>query len=234
MVEAKNGAGGAGKVWTTGKPYPTAGDIDLLRLECIPIDKAFWDSEQKWGVGRLERMQSADVLAAYRRGWTAYTEALEAWDWRAVREIGPKMIQALAFMDAQAVSAGEKPLAPETWETRMADGTVLVVCRSEAEQGAVLRASRASETGGADVDDALPVDLTATVRHQHEGRKLECWTLAQICRLIERHGSVVDRGRIGWEGEPVEKTQQMGEGAAADIARMGWPMSAPLAVDLGF
>ena len=224
----------------------TAERYDRLRAALVPIDTAFWESEQKWGVGRLERIISQSTLEAYRRGWDAYRVALDDCDPDAVQEIGPKMIAALAFMDGEASAAGHKPLAPETWETRLADGTVLVVVRTEAEQAAVLRASNASQFTGAPngnvaaaghiaagaIDDALPVDVAVTIRQQHEGRRLDVWTLAQLARLVEKHGSVVDRSQ--WEGEPVAKVVQMEEGAAADIVRQGYPLDKPLTGDLGF
>jgi hypothetical protein len=220
----------------------TAERYDRLRAALVPIDTAFWASEQKWGVGRLERLQSPEVLASYRRGWDAYRVALDDCDPDAVQAIGPKMIAALAFMDGEASAAGNKPLAPETWETRLGDGTVLVVVRTEAEQAAVLRASHASQFTGfspngnvaaaGHIDDKLPVDVATTIRDQHEGRRLDVWTMTQLARLVEKHGSVVDR--LKWEGEPVEKAVQMEEGAAADIVRQGYPLDKPLTGDLGF
>ena len=91
---------------------------ERFRLALVPVDEAMWASEQKWGVGRLERLVSPATLAAYRRGWDLYRAALEASDWAAVEAVGPRMVQALAIMDREATEAGNKPLAPDTWEHR--------------------------------------------------------------------------------------------------------------------
>ena len=174
----------------------TAEDHDRFRLSLVPIDAAMFTSEQKWGVGRLERIVSPSTLAAYKRGWDAYRVALETGDAQAVEAIAPKMIAALAYMDAEATKAGHQPLAPDVWETPLADGTVLVICRTGAEASAVLRASQGQD--GASYETTLPPDLAITVRNSHEGRALTVWTMAEVARLIERHGSVAAEG-VKWD-----------------------------------
>jgi hypothetical protein len=201
-------------------------DHDRFKLALVPIDQAFHASEQKWGVGRLERLVSPSTMAAYKRGWDAYRAAIEAGDGEAVEAIGPKMIAALAFMDAEATKAGHQPLAPDVWEHPMADGAVLVICRTGAEASAVLRASSAPD--GASYETTLPPDLAITVRNSHEGRALTVWTMAEVARLIERHGSVAAEG-VKWDGTPAPSGVQLAEGAAADIVRSGYPLNEPLA-----
>ena len=49
------------------------------------------------GGANLERLVSPATLASYRRGWTAYRQAITDGDASAVEDLGPKMIQALAF-----------------------------------------------------------------------------------------------------------------------------------------
>ena len=210
-------------------------DHDRFRLSLVPIDQAFHASEQKWGVGRLERLVSPLTLASYKRGWDAYRAAIEAGHGEAVEAIGPKMIAALAFMDAEATAAGHQPLAPDVWETPLADGTVLVIVRTGAEASAVLRASQGQgaasasyETSGISYETTLPPDLAITVRNSHEGRALTVWTMAEVARLIERHGSVAAEG-VKWDGTPAASGVQLAEGAAADIVRSGYPLGEPLA-----
>lgn len=212
----------------------TQEDVDRFKLALVPIDAAFWASEQKWGVGRLERLQGPETLAAYRRGWDAYRVALEDGDGAAIEAIGPKMIAALAFMDGEASAAGHKPLAPEAWEAPMGDGTVLVVVRTGAEASAVIRASHASD--GASYETTLPPDIAVTVRHQHEGRALVVVTLAEIVRLMRAEQTKL----IGtkWEGGATQSGVVLEEMTAHDTTRQGYPLSAPLAGsvagDLGF
>ena len=205
-------------------------DNDRFRLALVPVDQAFFDSEQKWGVGRLERIISLSTLASYRRGWDLYRAALEASDWAAVEAVGPKMVAALAVMDREASAAGHKPLAPDTWEHALGNGVTLVVVRTGAEASAVLRASQASEKGGPSYETTIPPDLAVTVRQQHEGRALVVITLAEIARLLRAQ----ETGLWGtkWEGTPAESGRVMEEGAAADLARSGYPLPAPIAADV--
>ena len=205
---------------------PDHGGPRSLPASHDPGRRGVWASEQRWGVGRLERLVSPATLAAYQRGWSAYRVALDDCDGAAVESIGPKMIQALAVMAAEASAAGHQPLAPDTWEADMGNGVVLVVCRTSAEASAVLRASRASD--GASYETTLPPDLAVTVRQQHEGRALVVVTMAEIVRLLQRS----ETGLWGtkWEGTPAASGRQLEEMAAHDMARSGYPMPAPLAV----
>ena len=208
----------------------TPEDADRFRRALVHVDQAFFDSEQKWGVGRLERIVSPATLAAYQRGWSAYRLALEEGDADALEAIGPKMIAALAFMDAEASAAGHKPLAPDTWEADMGNGVTLVVCRSNAEASAVLRAFRVpgGASDGASYETTLPPDLAVTVRDQHEGRALVVITMAEIVRLLRAQ----ETGLWGtkWEGTPTHSGRQADEMAAHDMARSSYPMSEPLTV----
>lgn len=205
-------------------------DYDRFRLALVPIDTAMWDSEQKWGVGRLERLVNTNTLAAYKRGWDQYRIALESSDGEALEQIGPKMIAALQFMDSEATAAGHQPLAPDTWEAPMGNGVTLVVVRSSAEASAVIRASKAAD--GASYETAIPPDLAVTVRNQHEGRALVVVTMAEIVRLLQ----VQETGLFGtkWEGTEAHSGVQQPEMAAHDLARNGYPLPAPIAVGLDF
>lgn len=238
----------------------TADDHDRFKLSLVPTDTAFWQSEQRWGVGRLERLVSTDTLQAYRRGWDAYRVALDECDAAAVKEIGPKMIAALAFMDAEATAAGQQPLAPDTWEASMGDGRTLVIVRSNAEVVAVMRTETLARVNGSgetvtaytarpgfgmtvvsepavpleaqSTETTLPPDLAVTVRNQHEGRQLLVVTMAEIVGLMKLAEAKVLG--VKWEGTEAYSGKQMEEGAAADIVRSGHPLSAPIATGLDF
>jgi hypothetical protein len=224
----------------------TPEDNDHFRRAMIPVDEAFWASEQRWGVGRLERLVSPATLAAYQRGWSAYRLALEEGDASAREAIGPKMIAALAFMDAEASAAGHKPLDVSTWETALPDGRVLVVVRTQAEASAVIRAEKAPKAASAaprlgmtvvaetvapeapSTESTLPPDLAVTVRDQHEGRALTVLTMAEVARLL-----LLAEGKVSgteWEGTAAHSGRQADEMAAHDLARQGYPMSEPLTI----
>src|SRR3954469_12595848 len=116
------------------------------------VDRAFLDSEKTFGVGRLETLVSAPTLASYRRGWTAWRQAIDADDLSAVQALAPKMVAALAYMAKEALQRGHRPLEVDAWEAPLEDGSVLVVCRTQAEASAVVR-----ENNGCEVPRALQV-----------------------------------------------------------------------------
>ena len=215
----------------------TPDDVDRFTRALIPVDQAFRDSEAKWGIGRLERLVSSATLASYHRGWTAYRKALDEGDGPAVETLGPSMAAALAFMDAEASRAGHGPLAPETWEAPLADGSVLVVVRTTAEAYAVTRAVQAAAKGAP--ESGLPPDLMLAVRHQREGRSLVVWTMAEIAGLMNAKlaaingikaafpGAEVTGGAV-WEGSSAPSGVQRHEYAAADHVRSGWPLDGAL------
>jgi hypothetical protein len=205
----------------------TAEDVNRYRLALVAPDQAFFASEQKWGVGRLERLCSQQTLASYQRGWEAYRRALDDGDAEAIEAIGPKMIAALAWMDQEATAAGHQPLAPDTWEIDRGNGNVIVVVRTGAEASAVMRA--ANQADGQSYETTLPPDIATTIRSQHEGRSLTVLTMREVARLLD-----IVEGKVSgvpWEGSPAHSGVQMDEGAAADIVRRGYPLSEPTAVE---
>ena len=201
-------------------------DYSRFKLALVTVDQAFFASEQRWGVGRLERLVSPSTLAAYQRGWQQYREALENGDPDGIEAIGPKMIKALAVMAAEAEAAGCRPLDVATWEASLPDGRVMCIVRSQAEASALLRASKAAD--GLSYETTLPPDLAITVRNQHEGRALVVVTMAEVGRLL-----MMAEGKaagVEWEGTPASSGRQQEEMAAHDEVRSGYPMAEPLAL----
>ena len=125
---------------------------------------------------------SAETLAGYRRGWAKWNEALMTGNAEGAEMLAPKMVAALVFMDNEATERGGLPLAPETWETPLPDGGVLVVVRTQAEASAVARAAAGKEAN-------LPPDIMVTLRQQHADRSLVVMTLPEIARLISIHNN---------------------------------------------
>lgn len=215
---------------TPGRRVRTPEEYDRFRMALVPVDQAFFASETKWGVGRLERIVSLSTLEAWRRGWELYRTALEDTDGEALAAIGPKMVAALAVMDAEATAAGHAPLAPDTWEAPMGNGVTLVVCRTSAEASAVLRSSRVVGDGHEAFETTIPPDLAITVRDQHEGRSLVVITLAEIVHLLK--GQETDLWGTKWQGTPANGGRVMEEMAAHDLVRNGYPLPVPIGADV--
>ena len=224
----------------TTRKIRTEEDYRKFKLALVSVDQAFFESEQRWGVGRLERLVRPSTLAAYQRGWAAYRQALEEGDPDGLEAIGPKMVKALEVMAAEAEAAGCRPLDVATWEAPLGeDGTVLVLVQTQAEQAAVIREANGkaftAAPGGAtrverDNETKLPPDVMLTVRSQHEGRAIEVWTIREVANLILAHGSAAREPRK-WQGEPAFSGAKGREGDAADLARNGYPLDKPLVLD---
>jgi hypothetical protein len=98
--------------------------------------------ERNWGVGRLRMLVPDDLRERFDRQWRKWQAAYAAQDLAAVRAHSEAMRRAWAALEAGALEAGHAPLAPEVWETRMPDGAVLAVVRTQQEAHALARDGR--------------------------------------------------------------------------------------------
>ena len=192
----------------------TPTDRDRLTLALVAPDEAFRATEKKWGQGRLERCVSQKTLESYRRGWTAYREAIETGDAGGVEQIGPKMVAALKFMDAEAERLGHKPLSVDAWEVPFGDGKVLVIVRTQAE-------AHAAATDKTDTRDRVIYTMTeiANVLATYE----------QLTAIKLAFPGAEAKGPIVREGEPVKSGVQMTEYQVSDWATQD-PIGEQLAV----
>lgn len=166
---------------------------DALMPAISEVDTAFVEAERTFGVGRLETLVSPPTLAAYRRGWTAWRAAIESGDVSAVEAVGPKMVVALRVMAQEALARGHKPLDTATWEFPMADGSVLVVCRTKAEASDV-------------------------IRNQQAGRALVVYSMEELATLLPKVDGV-HAIKQEWPGATVQSGAVTREGDVADWVR---------------
>lgn len=149
--------------------------------------------ERKWGVGRLRMLVPDDLRERFDRQWRKWQAAYAAQDLAEVRAHGEAMRRAWAALEAGATQAGHAPLAPEVWETRMPDGAVLAVVRTQQEAHARAR----------------------------DGRECEVWTLDEVARVIcaweGRPWVEAVRGRF--PGAKVEAVRLTPRGAELDWAQ---------------
>lgn len=184
---------------------------DMMAI-IAPVDRAFRDHEQVWGVGRIENLVSTDTLARWRTGWARWKQAITDSDVTALRDLAGKMRAALAYMEREAIAAGHAPIQAETWEALMPDGRVLVVVRTSAEAHRVARAARL----GADAD--IPPDLLATVRHQQAGREIVVWTMDELARVLP-NAELIQAVKVAFPGARVQPRATTAAHDAADWAR---------------
>nr|WP_321986166.1 hypothetical protein [uncultured Lichenicoccus sp.] len=139
---------------------PRLSDADLIQAEIIPVDEVMRASERKWGVGRLICLIEPAILARWKIGFDKWNAAIDSGDMQAVRELAPKIRQALAFMDKQATDAGHAPLVISSFETALEDGRVLCLVRTAAEASAAVQ--------------------------QAEGRHLVVWSMEELARVLPK------------------------------------------------
>ena len=139
-------------------PWGNPDKAMAINAVIIGLDQAFRESEATWGAGRLVCLVTDETRMAFRRGMDAYRAALLEGKLDALQIIAPKMRAALIFMSREADGLGHAPLAPNVWETTLADGRVLAIVRSNAEAHQVVR----------------------------EGRAMEVWTMEEIARVLPR------------------------------------------------
>jgi hypothetical protein len=166
---------------------------DRINAAIIGVDEAWRQAEAKWGVGRLPCLVSDATRLSMRRGMDKLQDAIARGNVEDIERIAPKIRAALAFMDQEAETAGHRPLAPEVWETRLEDGTVLAVVRTAADAHAVVASAR----------------------------KVECWTLEEIARVLPRGATATIKA--AFPGALVQKVAMRDEGFAMD-----WLTSSPL------
>jgi hypothetical protein len=193
----------------------TSWSVDSFVAALVPTDEAVRNSEIKWGCGRLERLVSPALLEAYRRGWALWRAAVESGDLPGVQSVGPKMIEMLRRMDADATASGAQPLSVDTWEADFGDGRVLVLCRTTAEASEVARTL--GRAVGLGLDAALPCDLLRLVEAQRAGRQIVVWTMGELARVLPEI-SFLNEIKATWPGATITSGPATGENDAHDWA----------------
>jgi hypothetical protein len=154
--------------------------------------------ERKWGVGRLRLLVDDALRERFDRQWRKWQAAYAAQDLDAVRAHSEAMRRAWNALDQAATAAVHTPMAPEVWETRMPDGTVLAIVRGPGEQHALAR---------------QPADAA--------GRAREVWSLDEIGRVIcaWEGRNWVEAVRAEFPGAKVEALRLTPRGAEFDWSR---------------
>lgn len=112
--------------------------------------------EAKWGVGRLRLLVGASLCEKFDRQRYLFNHAIWHGDLEEVRTQSARMINAWRALDATATQEGHQGPAAEAWEVALEDGSVAVLCRSEADAGAI----------------------------RADGRNLRVYTLDEVARLL--------------------------------------------------
>lgn len=82
------------------------------------LDQVSIDYEARWGCGRLPLLAHPDIAAKWDRQWRKLDDAIIDRNLHLVRDLVQGCIRAWAALENNALVAGHKPIAPESWEVR--------------------------------------------------------------------------------------------------------------------
>lgn len=128
------------------------------------VDRESLKFERKWGVGRLRTLLSPDLKAKFVRQQRKFDVAYRTGDVRELQTECQRMINAWRAADRESCDAGYAPAGQDSWETVLADGTVVVLVKTDA-------------------------DATAYVKPK--GRDVVVWSLAEVAKLIAAQDETV-------------------------------------------
>lgn len=143
--------------------HKTHGTYLAGRAAIDEADAAAIQAERFWGVGRLRLLVSAELRERFDRQRYRFNQAVWHGDLEDVKRESQRMCAAWRVLDAAARKSDQSAIDPVFWEVGLSDGSVAVICRSNAEAHALVA----------------------------EGRRCTVYTLAEIGRLIEALPAVV-------------------------------------------
>jgi hypothetical protein len=123
------------------------------------VDHVARSMESKWGVGRLRLLVDDELRTRFDRQVEKWGVACQQYEPSGIKRHGDAMRRAWSALDTAATKAGALALEPETWESRLENGSVLVVCKNNVEAYAVARAERGK-------------------------RDIQVWSLDEVARVI--------------------------------------------------
>ena len=131
------------------------------------VDHVARDLELKWGPGRLRLLVDETLRGRFDRQRVRFNYAVFKYDSREIEKHSKAMRRAWEALDQAAVAAGAVPLDPTVFEATMPDGTVLAICRDNAEA------------------------FVASKKFQAEGREVNVWSMEEVARMVAAMPSLV-------------------------------------------
>lgn len=144
-------------------------DIDAISAALVGLDRDAHALERRWGVGRLVVLADDLLRERFTRQRRKLDDAIQST--APAASVLPQVEatrRGWHALEAAALAAGHAPAPPVVWEARLADGSVLAVCR-----------------------DAADASLAAA-----DGRARVVVTLAEIARLYDARPEVIAVKRL--------------------------------------
>ena len=146
-------------------------DFDRMKAVVDGVDHLARSMEKKWGVGQLRLLVDDDLRCRFDRQHEKWGNACMLYELQPIQTHGDAMRRAWEALDKAATTAGAPVLGPDCWETRLDDGTVLLVCHDDTEAIHVARAKK-------------------------DEREIEVWSLAEVSRFISTQREVRDVKKV--------------------------------------
>jgi len=109
---------------------------DRIRAAMAEHDRVCSQYETEWGVGRLPQIAGPDLAVKYLQQMDRLTTALADRSVERVEKACAGLARSYAILAEAAIANGEKPIQGDCFEAPMPDGSVIAICRTDAEAGA--------------------------------------------------------------------------------------------------
>jgi len=167
-------------------PMPAA---DLAKASLDRLDAVASAMERKWGIDRLPKLVDAPLAVRFRSQAERLNEAIRSDVPAALSAQAEAMLRAWGALDAAAIKAGWRPLAPTIWETVLPEtGEVIAIVHNSDEAFAIAKE-----------------------------RKGAVWTLAEVALAIEAFGDTVRATKEAVPGAEVTAVRPAGTTAKLAI-----------------
>lgn len=163
---------------------PSAADSATLQALFEGVDAAREEAEREWGRERLPLLVDDETRAKFRRQQVRWSTALQA-AWAApmltrdlladVESAAGGMRRAWAKLAELASEAGHRPISPDVWEVRLADGTIAALVQTNDEAAKVIA----------------------------DGRYVAVYTVAEVGNVIDALPGALQMAKVVWPGAKV-------------------------------
>lgn len=109
---------------------------DRIRAAIGEHDRVCAQYETEWGVGRLPEIAGPDLALKYLQQMDRLTMAMSERSVEKIEKACAGLCRAYPILAEAAIANGEKPISGDCFEAPMPDGSVIAICRNEAEAGA--------------------------------------------------------------------------------------------------
>lgn len=109
---------------------------DRVRAAMAEHDRVCSKFETEWGVGRLPEIAGPDLALKYLQQMDRLTMAMAERSVEKIEKACAGLCRAYPILAEAAIANGEQPISGDCFEAPMPDGSVIAICRTDAEAGA--------------------------------------------------------------------------------------------------